>query len=652
NGTYAARAGNAADRSLLLATLLTKQKIAVRYAMGTLSDEAAGKLADRVFAPSADSMSEKAKNTGDSAPSPFTARVQARATRDFANITTALGDRMPKTAMTRHDLIAEVKSHVWLQAKVGDDWVDLDSSFADAAPGKHYCEPQQTADALPADRFQQITLRLTVERLDGGKLTTATALEQTSPAADLADRQIFVLHQPASGLKGLGGAVGGSNADALVPVLWIDGQAKPGTPVDFANTAGEKAAAPKAGAVGDALSALSAAPDEPAAPTTAAAQLVAEYLDTEITRPGGPAIKHRRVLIDRAGAAWRATGTHDAAKLRPLARNAQGPIDAQTIHNLQISTGAHDMWSYASAMNSLATGDGPTEQSTDFAEQAWPIAMQNLATVMWADGVLVPAMNQSGENSAARFYCDSPRLVLFSLSAQAVGTETELATQIDLMHDTVRGVAKDTAGATAAARGKLWYGVAEGALEHEITAEQAFAMGATPYVESTSALAGDGALSLVDTAHPAQIASAAPADTAPRMQVAAARGDTLVVPAGVMQGGESGWWAISPSGDTRAVVGEDYGMSRSLYRGAPGGQGGGSPAAASRAHPNYNGGTGQGSGRGPAPRGGNMQSKARTGGNEYLTILMTVSIPNWISFCVVTYSVVIVVFLVTKELYR
>ena len=74
-------------------------------------------------------------------------------------------------------------------------------------------------------------------------------------------------------------------------------------------------------------------------------------------------------------------------------------------------------------------------------------------------------------------------------------------------------------------------------------------------------------------------------------------------------------------------------------------------AGVNRANPsNYNGGSGQGSGR--TPRSGNMQAKGRTGGSEYLTILMTVSVPNWISFCTVTYSVVIVVFLVTKELYK
>ena len=48
-GTFLTRAGNAADRSLLLGTLLGVKGVPVRYAAGTLDETASSRLFDRTF---------------------------------------------------------------------------------------------------------------------------------------------------------------------------------------------------------------------------------------------------------------------------------------------------------------------------------------------------------------------------------------------------------------------------------------------------------------------------------------------------------------------------------------------------------------------------------------------------------------------------
>ena len=551
--------------------------------------------------------------------------MRARAGRDFAAVAAALGDRLPSAAVSRGDLLAEVRPHVWVQANVGGTWTDLDSAFADAAPGKRYCDVDRTADVLPADRYQQVTVRLIVEQLDGGRLVESTALEQATPAADLGDAQVFLVHHGTDGLKGLGNAVGATrSADTFVPVLWVDGTATAGKPVDFA--AGSAAAPGKKGGMGDVLDALGG--DPPPAVAAAGPTFVAEYLDVDVARPGAPAVHHRRTLTDRAGPAWRAAPAHDPAALRPLTRDGGGLVDPRAVHNLSVNTGGHDMWSYASALRSLADGDGPTAATADFAHQVWPIAVGNLATALWADRVLLPSLNDRA--TTARFCLDAPRLTLFTLTPGPDGVWS----QMDLIHDAVRGLAADAASAPAVARGKLWYGVAEGAMEHEWMAEQGYGLEADPHIVSTSSLLTDaaGVLAVVDGRTDL---SSAPADTAARLRAAVAGGQLLAVPAVVLHSGETGWWAVASNGDVRPVGGDDLGMG--VYRPSPGGVGNRfnngrnmiqskGPGKAYNINPNRPGGG----------SGGKMQPKGKGGGGgelgEYAEILMDISIPNWAAY--------------------
>jgi hypothetical protein len=103
---------------------------------------------------------------------------------------------------------------------------------------------------------------------------------------------------------------------------------------------------------------------------------------------------------------------------------------------------------------------------------------------------------------------------------------------------------------------KLWFGVLEGALEHETALQYALASGAdATAVRSTSGLlTGEGLMTFRPGAAPGSPLAAGP-ETAARLADALAQGSVLVVPRPVLRGGPAGWWEIAASGaDTRAVL--------------------------------------------------------------------------------------------------
>jgi hypothetical protein len=151
--TYLTRAGNAADRSLLLGTLLGFKGITVRYVTGRLDAAAAERLFEHVFdAPkSPESRPPTATAQGPASAVPdLVERVYARARRDYAVVRTALGTRLPPASRpSRPDVLKEIEQHVWVQAQVDGRWVDLDSAFPDATVGRSYAAVARTFDTPP-----------------------------------------------------------------------------------------------------------------------------------------------------------------------------------------------------------------------------------------------------------------------------------------------------------------------------------------------------------------------------------------------------------------------------------------------------------------------------------------------------------------------
>lgn len=623
---YASRAANADDRSLLLAEMLKASGIQTRFAVGRLASADAEKLLLHMFDPT---QARAATNAAPPGNTEFVSRLRTRALRDYSVVVGAMGLKLPaKAGISNQQLVQEISDHVWLQAKDGDKWVDLDSSFPDAAPGKSYCAADQTPDVLPDARFQRVTIRVIAEQADGGAITPTTLLEVSRPVVDLIDRQIFLFHSKVGGLGQTAGGVSGG----WTPVLWIGGQLDSGKPIHFEGASSDD----KGKGGGGFKGAFDAFGDAPA-PTNSGSQLLAEFLDFQLSLPGGREETVRRTLYDRAGAAWRMTKPLDPKALPPIKQGASEPIAARTIHNIFFSSGRHDMASYAQAIallnDSFKPSDGSGHQppaDLDFGFQVWPLAIQNLATVLWADQVFVPALN---DDPHVRCYLDSPRILLFSLNVQpqeGAGKPPAIDSEMDLRRDSIRAVSEEPSDETKAVRRKVWFGLLEGSLEHEMSAQAAFALsGDGSHALSTSSLLGASGAKLLQPgdASARWEGLATNRETAAKLSGALALDDSLVVPNAVLQGGPSGWWAVSSTGNTRAVLGDDlnggrFGISGNyIPRGTGGGStGGGGIYEIDPATLNS---------RRIGTMGPNGTQKG--GGNEYSTLLANVSVPGALS---------------------
>jgi hypothetical protein len=418
--------------------------------------------------------------------------------------------------------------------------------------------------------MQQVTMRVMTETLKDGALSKAVVLEATVPAYKLNDRQIYLLHEPFEGFDKMFRA-----RSVLRPMLVVDGVNYAGKGVTFPGAAGADPA--QSGSVVDSATSVLDSGTHPA--SASGPVFVAESLEIEIAFPDGRKDVSKRYLVDRGGTAWRHGGTLDPAKLKELPRNKDGLLATQTVYNLCFSSGKHNVAAYSRAVLALLAGgpprpaDAEPSEKPTFFENAWPLAMRNLAYFMVSDHAIVPSLN---DVPGLRLYADSPCIFVFGVGPEPSGRVDSVYVESDFRRDVLRTIARDSSAQAAAAQHKIRFGALEGALEDQ--------MGALPHSSAdgndvaTSSLAqGGGVTVLRPGAHP----SARDPETAARIQTALASGDTLVVPDRVLAGGVSGWWEIAhDTGDVRAVLDDDLGGSARYsptYRSGPRGGGGYSP---------------------------------------------------------------------------
>lgn len=570
-GTYVTRAGNAFDRSFLLAELLKRKGVKTRFAVGKLPRPQAERLFARIFEPAppldADAVS-KSPAAGQPEAEAFMVRLRARAVRDYAAIRNALGNTLPsKASPSRDEVLKEIEQHVWVQAEVNGRWVDLDSAFPDATPGRTYTSAERTSETLPKESYQRVTIRVISETLTGGSLKTETALEFSATADELLDRQIFLTHVPGSGGGGLAGAIAGATLgpDAWTPMLWVDGEFHPGKPIAFTT---EQKPAERGGLPGGGFGGLFGAGG---ALSASSSQFVAEWLEFEILFPDGRREVTRRALVDRAGMAWRQAGKLDTATLRPLARDKDGLLAPQALHNIWFSAGRHNLADYADALKLLASwvrdvanqiSNAPQNPGTaqgsapslSFGEMVWPFAMTNFAFLVRSDHEVIPALNDS---LLLRLYADSPRILIVSVGSEArADGAVRVYIEGDLRRDPLRGIAREASAEAGVAERKIWFGVLEGALEHETGAETGDQSG---LVSTSGLLTGEGVVVVrpADVTHLDKLVTNK--ETAAHAARALADGNMLIVPKSVLRSGPLAWWEIARDGTTRAVLMGDLG---------------------------------------------------------------------------------------------
>jgi transglutaminase-like putative cysteine protease len=548
-GALASEAGNAFDRSLLLAALLRAKDVPVRFAFGALAEPDARRLVERIFDPPSRPAWTAAPGEASARPGePELARaVRARASRDYRGLATALGDRFPRgTGSTAAAAAKDVVAHAWVQAKVGDAWIDLDTAFADATPGRAFAKVEGTADEVPEPAHQTVTVRVGVETLASGMLAAETVFEHVLRAVDVVDALVLFGHAPPeTGMAGAVSAGAQGDAETWRPFLWVDGVAYGGKDVVFVESA-RRTPGPPTGGIGGALRGLGGGRRD----------LVAEWLEVEVATPGGRRDVSRRTLLDRAGPLWRAAGTKDAAALKPLPRAEKAPTTPRELHVLWFSGGRHDLGAAALSFRSLfdpTAPEGPDEQLID---AVWPLAVQSAGIAVVSDHLLLPSLD---DLPTCRFYADSPRLLLFTVGP-VPGRDGESQITIDLPRDVIRGVARTEADEPRVAARKVWFGCLQGALEHEFVA----AYGQDPSlpafeVVSTSSLHADAGLVAVT---PGARSSAATGERAARVQAVLAAGRTLVAPPSALADGPLAWWEVAPDGTTRTVLDDELRSAR------------------------------------------------------------------------------------------
>lgn len=610
-GTYAQRAGNALDRALLLAAMLGKQGMVVRFARGRLPADRCDQLLQRLFHAAAPTDPTLA-----TASPPLRAlldRVQVRAARDFTALAAALATSALVAANpTLAELRDEVQDHFWVQAQQGDAWLDLDPAFLDLVPGKTATMVQQTYAQIPAALHQQLLVRIVTETLVAGALHQTTTLTAVQPVIAWLDRQVFVVHVADDRLgHGIQGALTGTLGRPYRPALAVDGEIQFGEPSRYQGNAG-----------GGVVGALAAEPSALEA-AEASEPFVAEWLELELRCPDGRVELHRRALVDRAGPALRQLPKFDVTQLAALPVDDRGPCFCRDVHQIVASSGRHDLHGYATAMVELATSiaatpaAGTQAKTNDGIESLWPFALQTFGWMLIADERLLPAL---GDAPGVRLYPDTPRLWLASLVHGAGPGSDSLI--LDLRRDLLRGVVDDPTKAPQLAARKLWFGALTGALEHEVLAELSVQVAGDPTKVRTTSSAQDGLpLRRLDPTDLALVPGLVAATT-PAAQITAAlqRGSRVVLSMQAAGSSDTAFWEIDPAGNTRPVYGLDWnGALLPTVRLVPQGPGAKLP-------PSYNNGGSQTS---SVARGGKGASGFRYKGagrtsDEYMTLVVAV----------------------------
>jgi len=537
SGTYTERAGNAADRALLVAHLLERHGFPVRFAIGHLADADRARLWLRIFEPRArtgqPSTGVDRTQPGDPG---LDQRILSRTEHDYAAVRHAIGDRLrPVTTPTREQVLAEMDPHVWVEAKVDDRWIDLDPSFDGAVLGEAVATLERTVEQLPADMFQRTRLLVVADYLTAAGAASSTLLDITRKTVDLVDQQVFLFHQPGFGgspFDGIAAAfsatMSGHRSTIWTPTLWINGRMTAGQQLDL----------------------------KPASST-----FLRERLQIELTWPDGRQEVTDRVLASRATSTPTGGQPLFASTLHSLDGDDAGPFAMQAVHNVWFSAGRHQLANYADAIGDFIgkavagmvndqtrrpNDDGSELPRGSLAEQLWPMALNTASWMVWTDHAVLPRLNDAPD---VRLYVDGPRIAILTAAPSEGGTNTVIS---DLRRDQLRGLAVDTPRGLVLAEKKLWFGIAEGALEREALAAAAEWNGGDPSrIESTSSHGSDRGLLVI---HP----DAAPPGTAPAAAAALATalraGRLVVVPDGGLEGDGAWWEIVDGSGDARAVA--------------------------------------------------------------------------------------------------
>lgn len=362
NGTLIARAGNALDQSVLLATLLGDAGYDTRIGLGVLGDVDATRLLASMFeprqsvgptfgvdalnaalGPEAHALEEAYAQV---AGTPLTETdVYREAAAETERLLQSLG-ASPTSAAT-DELLAEAREYAWVEYRLRstDEWVAAHPAFASGADTPSVGADEYLESQVPTELMHRLRIEVSIERKRGDDFQVEQIMAPWErPVANLVgvpieigntvmgdinvgsvDEMREVMAEAAFFAPILNGALaaGAQAFDIRGNLLPPDAAAS--EMAEFFQSVG--------GALGGAIGALGAMGSDTKAEEPFA--LTAQYVDFVLVAPGGAEQRFRRTIFDRRDPDARAD---DTSQLLPEASVLDRVLTMQTV---MVSVGAN-----------------------------------------------------------------------------------------------------------------------------------------------------------------------------------------------------------------------------------------------------------------------------------------------------------------------
>jgi large repetitive protein len=458
-GTLWGRAGNSADKAMLLAALLKSALVEVRFAVGTLDDATAAKVlaASAIDAATAKAHAEKvmaitSPSTSDVDASSLTPEQQAAIDKfpqsreeiltkakelraeGVATITSALADAGITIAAPSADLPdLERTQHVWVQYASGTDWIDLDPTLPHAKSGDTLTTAEQTLTELPDEIFHNVQFRIISETVSGRTPTRGDLLTYQATSQELVGVPLTVMHAKPDALKGIGVTIAAAfgGATQWVPYLIVGDKPVRGNPMAFKTTGGSDATPdPSLGGAAGALGGDSASDGE--------GDTLAAWLAIDITTPDGQTRHAERVIFDRVDPQDRAARTFDPTALPPIELTPAGDPFGDV---------------YLPLMSTTSLAVVGYQVPGDYFAQDFSVSdpRGDLATVAYAHHFVRTAIEiDQASDIGFRFFPNEPNVTGYSLIPTQIEASADgrLIATIDMFHQAYGATSLDGSAST------------------------------------------------------------------------------------------------------------------------------------------------------------------------------------------------------------
>jgi hypothetical protein len=333
-GTLADNAGNDVDKALLLHDLLLAAQpgAQVRFATCTLSAQQEDQLivaAQDAYKPPQLLAQNAAQLLGQTTDATVRTRLQllagiwsgvvAQDQSETKSLTSAMqAANVPLKAPDPGDPHPIVTNHTWVQLQQGASWTDLDPTLPKAKLGAALCAAQQTMAQLPDSQYDTVTARVRVETRANGAVNDNTLLEQTWPAAALAQKSLsFMFAEPTDVPLPTSPAPAPTGEDTYTPIFDVDGTVTAGQPIFMPSLGGGLASSVSKAAT--AVTSLFGSGPTPTSTTTVSGpDVVGVWLQVVVSALGDQPETINETIFDRVAYANRSAGTAATASLAAL----------------------------------------------------------------------------------------------------------------------------------------------------------------------------------------------------------------------------------------------------------------------------------------------------------------------------------------------